>query len=70
MAGSSPAMTDREGGGHRKQEGRPAAALNPFAASRAYFFLPAFDTAGVIPAVARTFGFSFLGFLASLLERI
>jgi hypothetical protein len=36
----------------------------------AYFFLPAFDTAGVMPAVARTFGFSFLGFLASLLDFI
>jgi hypothetical protein len=36
----------------------------------AYFFLPAFDTAGVIPAVAKTFGFSFFGFFASLLERI
>ena len=35
-----------------------------------YFFLPAFDTAGVIPAVASTFGFSFLGFLVSLLDFI
>ena len=32
----------------------------------AYFFLPALDTEGDIPAVANTFGFSFLGFLASL----
>ena len=33
-----------------------------------YFFFPAFDTGGVMPAVASTLGFSFLGFLASLLD--
>jgi hypothetical protein len=35
-----------------------------------YFFLPAGAAMGLMPAVATTFGFSFLGFFASLLERI
>jgi hypothetical protein len=47
-----------------KREGRLAGGLG------AYFFLPAGAAVGVSPAVASTLGFSFLGFLASLFERI
>ena len=36
--------------------------------SPGFFFLAGAAVAGVIPAVASTFGFSFLGFLASLLD--
>jgi hypothetical protein len=62
MAGTARALS-------RKAEGRPAAAfIEPGRAGRD-LFLPAFDTAGGMAAVASTLGFSFLGFLASLLER-
>ena len=52
------------------KKGRPAGDPEITLQPEAYFFLPAFDTGGVMPAVANTFGFSFFGFLASLLDFI
>jgi hypothetical protein len=51
-------------------KGPPQGGPEQISADAPYFFLPAGATVLFIPAVASTFGFSFLGFFASLLERI